>query len=394
MNIYILLLCCSVSGGTYPKQVDHSILSNPLSKISYTGFIPISAQSKTFYWLFLSDSNASTKPVLLWLQGQIGVSTLFGVLEEFTPEWSKEYNLLFVDAPIGTGFSEGDEYATSSEEIAAQVVYFLNSFYKRHGSSIGKELIIAGEDYAGHTIPVIASLVLFEAEHSEYTLIGTAVGNGHTHAPIQVITKAESAAIFGLVDGDCLTEARQHAWASSAKSLAGNYIGSLDERNKLEETILKCAPSVDMSHVDEKMKTPFTRTQEIVDDPNFLASIGIEKKFVVKNPKVLLNLNPDIMKPVWQYIPGVLHSVPTLWYQGQLDWVDGVYSNEAWINALEWSGAAGYANANRTECPAGYLKEFQFLSEAMVRGAGHLALKEKPSEVLNLFKHVFGRKEF
>lgn len=79
-----------------------------------------------------------------------------------------------------------------------------------------------------------------------------------------------------------------------------------------------------------------------------------------------------------------------LWYQGQLDWVDGVYSNEAWLNALEWSRRTEFVQTNRDPKEWGYVKRTGPLTEAMILDAGHLALKEKPEAVLDLFRESFG----
>ena len=84
-----------------------------------------------------------------------------------------------------------------------------------------------------------------------FKFIGTTEGKELTHAPIQVITKAESGTMFGLIDGKCIPEARQHASAASAISVAGDSLGSLLERNALEQTILNCSKGIDMSNVGQ-----------------------------------------------------------------------------------------------------------------------------------------------
>ena len=76
--------------------------------------------------------------------------------------------------------------------------------------------------------------------------------------------------------------------------------------------------------------------------------INATTKIQAKNIDVFNKMKPDIMRVIWKNIPPVLESqVPMLWDQGQLDWVDGVYSNQAWINALEWKDAAKYAKSER-----------------------------------------------
>jgi len=399
----ILLTLFHVTYATYPGDVDHNRAFTggftPLSSRSQTGFIPISDSSETFYWLFFSDRESSNKPLLVWLQGQIGVTSLVGTLLEFTPKWTEHFNLVFVDAPLGVGFSRAEsqsDLATTSEEIAAQLITFLEGFFKRHTEFKNPSIIIAGEDYAGHTIPLIVNL----AQHTPkvpFKIAGIAVGNGHTHAPIQVITKAESATIFGLVDGTCTGDARAHAWRASVLSVIGDSLGSLDQRNLLEQTILNCSKNINMGNIGQFLPNAtidpsFSKVQEWLKNEEHLSSIGVHAfpPPLVKNFTVSENLKSDIMRVIWGHIPPILDAqIPTLWYQGQLDWVDGVYSNEAWINALQWSGADEYASTPRVPWEGGYIRSFGAMNEAMILGAGHLALVDKPDEVLKLYKRIF-----
>jgi carboxypeptidase C (cathepsin A) len=403
---FITTVFPAVVVSTYPDHVDHSKISfwkDELSHVSTTGYIPISKSSETFYWLFSSNNNPLSVPTIVWLQGQIGVSSLFGAVHEFTPAWLGDFNVLFVDGPVGTGFSittSEDEYATTSEQIASQLYHFLNLFFDRHADDIGSRIILAGEDYAGHTIPVLAALIVHNQDsYSRFRLVGTAVGNGHTHAPIQVITKAESAAFFGLIDGACITEARKHAWSASVKSVAGDASGSLEERNALEQTILNCSPGIDMSNIghftsETKPNDLMVELDNWMNDSSLRKVLGMksDSPLSAKNQTVFNALKPDIMRVIWQYIPPILEAnIPMLWYQGQLDWVDGVFSNEAWINALEWSGAEEYATRSRVSWSGGYKRSFGPLTEAMVLNTGHLAIREKPNEILSLFKATFGQ---
>jgi carboxypeptidase C (cathepsin A) len=393
---------------TFPDYVDHEIafVSNsliPLSTKSVTGFIPVSGTSEVFYWLFYAEERFPNKPVLVWVQGQIGVSSLLGSLREFTPEWTEHFNLLFVDSPVGTGFSnftKATDLATSSSQVAEQTVKFLTSFFERHVELKTKNVILAGEDFAGHTLPITAHLALNRTTNEvPFKVSGMAIGNGHTHAPIQVITKAESAAIFGLVDGPSLIEARQHAWAASVYSVDGDAVKSLDERNKLEQTILASAEGVNMANIGQQLaqsEPVMDEIQKWMNRSENLHAIGVHAKgepFLVKSAIVFDTLKNDIMTVMWDHIPPLLDAhIPTLWYQGQLDWVDGVFSNEAWINALEWSGKTQYAAQDRTKWSGGYMRSFGPLNEAMIQGAGHLPLVDANEKVLELYVRLFSGK--
>ena len=59
------------------------------------------------------------------------------------------------------------------------------------------------------------------------------------------------------------------------------------------------------------------------------------------------------------------------------------------MNALEWSGAEEYRKSEREFIDAGYKRSYGSLTEAMILAAGHLAIREKPGDILDLFRYTF-----
>ncbi|KAJ7790458.1 carboxypeptidase D [Mycena leptocephala] len=98
--------------------------------------------SATPFWYFDARTNASTAPLALWFDGGPGSSSMIGLLQENGPcritndsssvklnpySWNNEVNMLFIDQPIGAGFSHGPESVGTSQE-AADVWTFLQIF--------------------------------------------------------------------------------------------------------------------------------------------------------------------------------------------------------------------------------------------------------------------------
>ena len=103
-------------------------------------------------------------------------------------------------------------------------------------------------------------------------------------------------------------------------------------------------PDVTQLASDAVVNSSYAKVQNWLNNTSHLEAIGVNNStnaYSVKNQSFVVTLSGDIMRVIWEHIPPVLDSgnISTLWYRGQLDWIDGVYSNEAWINALEWSGA-------------------------------------------------------
>jgi carboxypeptidase C (cathepsin A) len=92
----------------------------------FSGYFPVDQSQEIFYILFESRSNETKDidPLVIWLRGEQGCSTtatlfdgmsplIFGVNEtnnqpclvENPNSWSNFSNVLYIDAPIGTGYS-------------------------------------------------------------------------------------------------------------------------------------------------------------------------------------------------------------------------------------------------------------------------------------------------
>ncbi|KAI4971105.1 hypothetical protein ZWY2020_002019 [Hordeum vulgare] len=133
-----------------------------------------------FYWFFEATHDVSSKPLVLWLNGGPGCSSLgFGALEELgplliqkgTPElrlnphaWNKEANLLFLEQPAGVGFSYTNTTADLErfgDDLAADDAYtFLVNWFERFPQFKGHDFYIAGESYAGHYVPHLAEKIV------------------------------------------------------------------------------------------------------------------------------------------------------------------------------------------------------------------------------------------
>lgn len=98
-----------------------------------------------FFWLFKNRHIANKQRTVLWLNGGPGCSSMDGALMEVGPyrvnkdgtlrlqdgSWDEFANVLFVDQPVGTGFSYVDtnSYVHEMDQMADQMISFLKSFF-------------------------------------------------------------------------------------------------------------------------------------------------------------------------------------------------------------------------------------------------------------------------
>jgi serine carboxypeptidase-like clade 2 len=172
-------------------------LDVPYSKPWYSGYLD-AGQGKQFHYVFFeSQGNKNSDPVLLWLNGGPGCSSLDGMLYEHGPfmfsptnstlkpnpwAWNKLANVLYIESPGSVGFSKGpvlsDDDQSSLDNLAA-----LLSFFKKFPDFASHELYLSGESYGGIYVPYLAMRI--DQHNAKATdkvnLKGWMVGNACTH---------------------------------------------------------------------------------------------------------------------------------------------------------------------------------------------------------------------
>ncbi|CDO76353.1 hypothetical protein BN946_scf185011.g17 [Trametes cinnabarina] len=149
-------------------------------------FSPVAAP-KLFFWFFPPGPQGSVDDLIFWTNGGPGCSSLKGVLQENGPfQWSygqarptqNEYSwtnlssILFLEHPVGTGFSQGKPNITNEDQLAEQVVGFMQQFLEVFRELQGKKLYLSGESYAGMYVPYIANYIYEHPDALKLSLTG------------------------------------------------------------------------------------------------------------------------------------------------------------------------------------------------------------------------------
>lgn len=118
-----------------------------------------------------------------------GCSSLEGFLQENGPiswqygtakpvynpwNWANLTNIVWVEQPVGTGFSQGTPTANSTEEAAQQFLGFFKNFIDTFGLC-NRKVYIAGESFAGKYIPYYADAMLAKNDTEYYNVQGILV---------------------------------------------------------------------------------------------------------------------------------------------------------------------------------------------------------------------------
>lgn len=74
--------------------------------------------------------------------------------------------MVWVEQPVGTGFSQGVPSVTSEADVASQFLGFFKNFVDTFALQ-GRKVYISGESYAGYYVPYIAD-AMFNANDTEH----------------------------------------------------------------------------------------------------------------------------------------------------------------------------------------------------------------------------------
>ena len=125
-----------------------------------------------FYWFYRTThpDGHRNRPIVLWLQGGPGASGIgVGNFLEIGPldqnmkprnsTWIQTVNVLFVDNPVGVGFSIADNNSIPKniEEISDDLVNVLKTFMNEHSYLRNNPLYIFGQSYGGKMATILTA---------------------------------------------------------------------------------------------------------------------------------------------------------------------------------------------------------------------------------------------
>ncbi|RWS20658.1 venom serine carboxypeptidase-like protein, partial [Leptotrombidium deliense] len=161
---------------------------------SYSGYLTVNKtfNSNLFFWFFQSKN--ADAPVILYLVGGPGVSIMFGVFIENGPfqvtqnlelncrdhSWTNKYSVLYIDQPIGTGFSFTDNdagFSNNLNESTENLFIAVTQFFYLFEELKTNDFYVIGESYAAKFVTAIAYRIHID-KSSNMNFKGIAVGNG------------------------------------------------------------------------------------------------------------------------------------------------------------------------------------------------------------------------
>lgn len=135
-----------------------------------SGYIDFGTNMSMWFWFFESRHEPEIAPFTLWLNGGPGCSSMIGLFQEHGPcqvledgettvlnpfSWNNISNIIYIDQPIGTGFSHGtiDVNSTFAAAPAFWSAFQVLLESKEFAKYSSREFIFATESYGGHYGP-------------------------------------------------------------------------------------------------------------------------------------------------------------------------------------------------------------------------------------------------
>ncbi|XP_038893258.1 serine carboxypeptidase-like 50 [Benincasa hispida] len=377
-----------------------------------SGYLPInpttgSAIFFTFYEAQTPISSLTKTPLLIWLQGGPGCSSMVGNFFELGPwrvnfhkqktepislipnpgSWNRRFGVLFLDNPIGTGFSIAatqDEIPRNQYSVSKHLFTAISSFIELDLVFKNRPIYITGESYAGKYVPSIGYYILKKNPKLPYdkrvNLVGVAIGDGLTDPITQVTTHGLNAFYSGLIN----EKQKKEMEIAQMKAVELIKMGKWNEATNARLKVLDLLK--DMTGLatlyDYTRKSAYNT--DLVDE--FLSFKEVKRALGVKNESMVFEgcsdvvgevLKDDVMKSVRYKVDFLVKNSKVLLYQGQYDLRDGVVSTEAWVNKLKWDEIENFLGVERKiwrvgDELAGYVQKWMSLSNVVVLGAGHL----------------------
>ncbi|CUA72246.1 hypothetical protein RSOLAG22IIIB_00911 [Rhizoctonia solani] len=381
-----------------------------------SGYADLTASQSMWFWFFAARNNPDTAPLSIWLNGGPGSSSMIGLFQEMGPcrinpdgasvsrnpySWNEYSNMLFIDQPIGVGYSHGETVVGTSKEAAIAVWKMLQIFFKdaKFSKYAARDFAIWTESYGGHYGPTFASYFLDQnAAIAAGTITGIkinlkvlSIGNGLTDPYSQYpdyVKYAMSNPYHPLVNDSTIKSANHSLYMTG---------GCMDQINACNGDVsVDSVCSAAQAYCNEKVLAPLagdydvydvrTKNQSYPPDPtplltkaSFRKEIGAEKNWTTTNLQVYANFaaTGDWMRNMRMHLEKVINAgVRTLILAGDADYICNYMGFESMVDALQTKFTSEFKNqtwSNWTVAgiSAGQYKNAGTFSYLRVYQAGH-----------------------
>jgi vitellogenic carboxypeptidase-like protein len=411
------------------SSVDNVTIPGVSSPV-YSGYLNVNktnSNSSLFYIFYACPTsnisnltNFTGYPIIIWLNGGPGSSSLLGAFYENGPfelkwnstsnkiyeskravTWNENYHMMFVDQPIGTGGSYAQsaaELTTNQSQIAQHFYNALQEFYNLPNFTIFKNtpLFIMGESYAGKYVPCIADKILTENDKGgkiNIPLTGISIGDGFTD-PMTVMAEVGMFAYnLGLIDYNERITIEQNILKGLLLAKEGDWQGVTDTfNNNVFGNLQNFTANVNVYNIQYYGDYDTSALDSFLQDNDTSKRYNLKVNYSQQSNAVYNALGVDFMQPYTYVVESILNKakLPILIYNGQDDLIVTSPGTMSWVEKLNWPFAANFTATNfdlwtdLSQNVIGYKKRVGNLELRIVNKAGHLVPKDTPNSAIDM----------
>ncbi|KAL8418585.1 hypothetical protein RB594_001981 [Gaeumannomyces avenae] len=417
----------------------------PLLKM-HAGHIEVTPEhnGNLFFWHFQNKHIANRQRTVIWLNGGPGCSSMDGALMEVGPyrlkdkntlvynegSWSEFANIMFIDNPVGTGFSyvNTDSFVTELNQMADQFIQFLEKWFALFPEYQNDDLYFAGESYAGQHIPYIAKHILDRNKNKNpnerWNLQGLLIGNGWISPKDQYPAYLDFAYEKKLIEkGSDVSQKLEMQQQICMKDIAASpHMVDAVHCEAVLQDMLKltakveadgqrhCKNMYDIRLTDTYpscgMNWPpdLTNVKPYLRKPDVVSALNINSNKVTGwtecNGAVGNTFRSGDSTPSIEILPEIMKEIPILLFSGAEDLICNHKGTEAMIGNLQWNGGKGFELSPGTWAPrrdwtfenenAGFWQEARNLTYVVFYNASHMVPFDYPRRTRDMLDRFMG----
>ncbi|KAH8031029.1 hypothetical protein HPB51_012717 [Rhipicephalus microplus] len=274
----------------------------------------------------------------------------------------KDFNLIYLDHPVGSGYSfdDNDRYPGTLDEASEQALTFLKRFLRTFPEYKHKEFYIAGESYGARSAVGVAYKVLKKHKQIDLKLKGAMLGVGFVFPLLELLNSTDYLFYSGLL-GD-FGRRTFAGWLDMIKGLVDqkHYSKATEDLNRI---VLNQAPPENMTVFQYltgfKHHGSIARPQEpdevkwymgYANSENFKKIIHVNVSRVLDGCRPLLTkelIEGDFYVDVKKKLEYVLNSTLMLFYTAQYDAVFPEINIEPCFKKLRWHASHHFLEVKR-----------------------------------------------
>ncbi|XP_013787581.1 retinoid-inducible serine carboxypeptidase-like [Limulus polyphemus] len=343
--------------------------------------------------------------------------------------WVKNSNILFIDNPVGTGFSYVKNLSAltkNNSQIADDLVILMKQFFQKVPEFQKSPLYIFSESYGGKMAASFA-LALYKAVKSgkiSCNFQGVTFGDSWISPIDSVATWGSYLYTVSMVDKQGLEVINASVQDIRQSMAKGQYVNATELWSRTEDIVEKYTNGIDwyniLSNVGEQPKpmvgslppnhilhkSYMRHVGNLSSDPLFKLMNGKIKEMLRVIPKnvtwggqsgaVFDALKGDFMKPVTDVVDILLNTtdLKVVVYNGQLDLIVDAPGTLQWIDSLKWPGINGFKKAERTpivlkgQRTGGFVQSFKNFQFFQILKAGHMVPTDAGEAALKMLTMI------